>query len=132
MPILVTPTTIHGTLKLESLKNSASPGNKTVGESDEFRVPLEAADGKWYIILDNTNGTFPVTVSIPSGDFVKGKEKTLGEAEMGYNTIFCADSAFCKTSDGKIRFKITPPAANALHGCGLKVRVFQFLPTVNN
>lgn len=124
-------TTVVETITINKLNTltdfmPSTPADRT-GESGAatFEAKIEAADGKWFIEIDNTDGSADAAVTIKSGAYVGAANVNAGTVGAGRRSILFADSSLCKNSDGRIRLEITPATE-------IKVRAAQLLPAKCN
>ena len=129
------------TIKLTSVNKSSvavcledftTPGNNTPGQSETFGAAIEAADGKSFFIINNENGSADINVSLSMGDFVGAANTEAVSVAKGKMAVLFADSAYCKTAEGMLNIKLTPPASVSLADSGVKLAAVQFLPVVNH
>lgn len=128
MATTISKITVDSAAKLVDSTSHTMPSAGTTNASEEFEAAISAADGNWYIEISNENGNNAVSVTLVGGSYVGAGDVALGKIEAGRSAVFCADSALCRTADGKIRIKLTPTEGSALVNNDLKLRAVQFLP----
>lgn len=128
MATLINTITVKGISSLAETTDYTMPTQSVAGQAEEFEAVVNAADGRWFIELDNSNGSSDVTASFLAGDYVGAKNAELGTVKADGKALIFADSACFKTG-GKLRFKLTPASGAALATCGIKLHAVQFLPT---
>lgn len=102
------------------LRSTPAEGTDANGAAT-FEVRIDAADGKWFIEIDNTDGSADAAVTIKGGAYVGAANVNAGTVAVGHKSILFADSSLCKNSDGRIQFEVKP-------GSEIQVRAAQLLP----
>lgn len=90
-----------------------------------YNVNPEAADDRFFIMVDNTDGAEAVSVSLNAGDFVGGARASLGQVASGAIGVVFVDSA---RFDSKNGIKISLVPSNG----GAKMGALQFMPVANH
>lgn len=91
----------------------------------DYAAKIDAADDRSFFLVDNTDGSAEVTVSLEHGDYSGGADVTVGSVAKGKTALLYVDSAFCKTGEG-LALKLSPV------NVGTKLSAIQFLPVVNH
>ncbi|MBE6677443.1 MAG: hypothetical protein E7597_01430 [Ruminococcaceae bacterium] len=112
-------TTVEGLYKLTELKALEET------EGGTYAAELKGADDRCYFIVDNTNGSEAVSVSLIPGDYCAGDNRELGTVDAGKTALLYVDSSFSKTAEG-VTVSLVPDAI------GTKLSAVEFLPVVNN
>lgn len=127
MATLINTITVKGNALLTDTSLFTAPTVSAADTAEEFEAAVNAADGSWFVEIDNTEGSGDVTASLLAGDFVGAGTAELGAVKAGTKAVVFADSAVCKAG-GKIRVALTPAGGAALATCGVKLHAVQFLP----
>ncbi len=125
-------TTVNKSSVPVSIEGYTSPTKSTAGEAEIFGAAIVAADGKSFFIVNNENGSADLSVSLTAGDFVGAADTDPVTVAKGSTAVLFADSAYCKTAEGLLSLKLTPPAGTALTACGVKLAAVQLLPVINH
>ncbi len=129
MATTVNTTTVSSANALTNLHEYTAATVSTVGVSETFKAPVSAADGNFFIIIDNTANNSLVTCTLVDSEFGGTIPVKRGHVSSGMQGVMFVESASCK-NDGCINFQISPSASGNLNN--VKVGVVQFLPVVNN
>lgn len=127
MATLINTITVSG---VPSVTDTAVYTNATCAQANTaevFEAKLDAADGRWFIEIDNTGNANNITVSNLAGGYVGASTSEAGVVNAGSKAVVYADSAACKSFDGKIQLKLTP-ASGTLASGGVKLHAVQFIP----
>lgn len=112
-------TTVEGLYKLTELLAL------TATEDTDYAAEIKGADDRSYFIVDNSQGSAAVNISLVPGAFSAGDTKELGSVAKGKTALLYVDSAFSKTAEG-VSISIAPA------GVGTKLCAVEFLPASNN
>jgi len=125
-------TTVSKSSAASIIESYTSPTVSTADEAEVFGAAIQTADGKGFFVIDNQNGTADLGVSLTAGDYVGAADTDPVSVAKGKTAVLFADSAYCKTANGVLNLKLTPPAGVALAACGVKIAAVQLLPVVNH
>lgn len=117
--------TINKLNTVTDFSSSTAASETDVNDAATFEARIDAADGRWFIEIDNTEGSTDASVTIKSGAYVGAANVNAGTVRAGSTSILFADSALCKNSDGRIQLEIKPAVE-------VKVRAAQLLPAKCN
>lgn len=132
MATIIKLTTVNKSSAATAIEGYTSPTVGTAGEDEVFGAAVEAPDGKGFFVINNESGTADLNVSLAAGDYVGAADTEPVSLAKGKTAVLFADSAYCKTADGLLTVKLTPPAGVALASCGVKLAAVQLLPVVNH
>ncbi len=112
-------TTVNGLYKLTELSALSAT------DTTDYAAAIKGADDRSFFIVDNSEGSADVSVSLTPGNYSGGAAIAIGSVEGGKTALLYVDSAFSKTDEG-IALSISPA------GVGTKISAVEFLPVTNN
>ena len=128
MATLINTITVNSTSALAETTVYTVPTQSVADAAEEFEASVNAADGNWFVEIDNSDGGTDVTVSLLAGDFVGARTVSVGTVKAAAKAVIFADSATCKATGGNIHLELKPASGVSLSTCGIKMHAVQFLP----
>lgn len=115
------------TVKLQTSMTPAT--STTVGASESFSIAIDAADDRFFIIIDNREGAGNINCTIPAGLFEGGAFTKCGNLPKGSLGYLFVDSIKSKVN-GSVQITLAPTSVSSLEN--VKVGAVQFVPVTNN
>ncbi len=108
---------------------TAATNTATVG-AEIFEARLDAADGKWFIEIDNTESGSKLEIALVGGSYVGARTGNIGSINPESKAIIYVDSSMCKGDDGMIYISVKPKVGS-LAANNVKLHLVQLLPVEN-
>ncbi len=114
---------------LTDITDMTSTSVTTAGAQEVFRATVDARDGNYFIVVDNTNGSGAVSLKTVAGSYVGASTELCGNIADGGRAIAFVDSAKLKNG-AVIEFALVPQSSKNL--VGAMVAVVQYIPVTNH